>query len=77
MRSVQTSSPEVFRKSLTPEHALGAAILRQAWKDMRSPVVHIRHEARAFFADAQAVAWWDDLLGCGGLLVRKAQAVQP
>ena len=45
-----------------PELVLVVAVLHQALKDMHSPRPDIRTEARDFFHDRAAVAFWADLV---------------
>lgn len=58
-------------RPLTPEQTFGAAILQQAWKDLRHPQLRVREEAAWFWSSPQALAYWDDLLGLEGTLVRR------
>jgi hypothetical protein len=56
----------------TPEHALSAAILRQAWRDRYSPDARVRQEALTFWTTPESVDFWDDLLTLDGALRRHA-----
>lgn len=56
---------------LTPEQVFGAAILQQAWKDLRHPYLRVREDAHHFWSTPDALRYWDDLLGMEGALVRR------
>jgi hypothetical protein len=60
-----------------PEFDIAVAILRLAWSDAharREP--GICREARAFWADASAVEYWDSLLNLDGQLMHRAATLQ-
>jgi hypothetical protein len=49
--------------ALSPELTLCAAVLSQAWRDLRSPEPYVRSEAERFWQDAGAVRYWSELTG--------------
>ena len=64
--AILASPPDSFEHKdipLTPELALAAAIVRQAVKDLSDPRPHVQAEARAFWANPAAVAFWSELTG--------------
>jgi len=48
---------------LSPEMTLIAAIVAQAWKDLRSPEPEVREEAQRWWHNAAALAFWEDVTG--------------
>lgn len=60
---------------LSPEQALGVAVLRQALADLHSGREHIRADALRFWGDAGALQFWDDVVDLGGRLKRYSQAL--
>jgi hypothetical protein len=58
-----------------PERDLAAAILRQAWLDLRAADPRVRQEAETFWATPETVEFWDDALALDGALLRHAAAV--
>jgi hypothetical protein len=54
---------------------LAVALVKQAVQDLRDWDPAIRGAARAWWHDAAAVGFWDDVLGLNGALLRYAAAV--
>jgi hypothetical protein len=57
---------EAYRRpdAVKGEILLAVAILRQAKKDLRSPLGAVRAEARSFWQDERSMQFWGDLLDC-------------
>jgi hypothetical protein len=70
MPILQSSSPEDTLQSTTPEQNLAAAIVHQAWRDLRHHNAQIRREALAWWSNTKALEFWDDVLDLHGALLR-------
>jgi hypothetical protein len=77
MAILQSSSPEDTLKSTTPEQNLAAAIVHQAWRDLRHHNADIRREALTWWGNRQALEFWDDLLDLHGRLLRTRPETPP
>ena len=49
--------------ALSPEMTLIAAIVAQAWRDLRSPEPYVRSEAEAWWGNPASLQYWSDLCG--------------
>jgi hypothetical protein len=60
----------------SPEIELIGAIMKHILVDLKSPVSHVREEARLFVARG-GVRWWDEAMGMGGSLARQMRRHMP